>query len=1084
MLIGQWRNRSLPLCFTVYSEMQRFLAILVCIATAVTMSAQISPIDFTPPSSASLMKSVDFPVNTSNGNPDIHVPIQSMSSGNLRLDLRLEFSIESYLQPNQLPDSPGAGWSLNADIQVSRQIRGEDDFGTWGYLSNPIIPSGYDGATPVVPDHSYRCRHYTLGYDEEPDKFYYRLLNRSGMFYFRKSSDGTMIPTVIPSDGTRVSYSESSGRQLFTITDTDGTIYEYSSDHTDYEKPSGEAPTPPLTWKCDRIVNASGTDSITFRYTQVDPYTVYGYRTSGIDVLDDYSGSLVSVTLPYTDDTSDGLSPVFVECPYGPSLLPETGEPEPPAEGTVTAPSVCLIGNPKYCIAEQEPLELSGTTELYIHDGSATGRFYRYIHPEPQNMSQTKGLHLNYLKEIRFRSGSIRFAYAPGAEGILDRIEIRDTSGVGSNIVRLIKLSQSYAYESGANLVDENWNRCTRRLDTLSIDGDIYSFSYSRHHNCGVITDFWGYDTDPVQYYGSTNVPLHNVSVSLGSSSYFCGGRETASLTIGSPLPVIGEEEPERLLDITYPTGGCVRFYTERHRYMDSDGVVRPAAGMRIARIDWHDSPSGGPVRRKFYRYGTSENGCGVLKEPLDFSSQSGNCVTEQRLKYYHVSNPAQPAVYSMFGSERKRTYLPHPTFSADCGTGSWIRYPEVAEYDTEDGSLSGKTVYHYDISSLSGKIYRPAQSVAYPLEEHYWDVGALDSVIFYRRSAAGVFSPVRSLSYTYREHQETERIYQGRIWPSSLAVPVGFGGAGDTFFDETVFHTDFSEFIHNCNSMAVGCMQTLSVTEKIFEDDGTVRTTMTEYEYGNADAYFRPTSTSVTDWTGSVTSTHEVYATDYQSDAEDIPAALVAKNIISRPYEQVEVRDGVVTSAILNVYDSDGDIVRTYSLNELGTSLSSFRLSNRSEAGLSGAVAASFSPDYSRYRLDAEAEYDGQKHLRELRITGEAPVCYLWGYDGIYPIARIENASWEQVEALASDLPSYPSDASLHSLFAAIREALPEAMITGCTYRLLVGMTSETDSSGRTVFYEYDSHGRLSAVRDESGSILRSYEYTLTNLR
>lgn len=44
--------------------------------------------------------------------------------------------------------------------------------------------------------------------------------------------------------------------------------------------------------------------------------------------------------------------------------------------------------------------------------------------------------------------------------------------------------------------------------------------------------------------------------------------------------------------------------------------------------------------------------------------------------------------------------------------------------------------------------------------------------------------------------------------------------------------------------------------------------------------------------------------------------------------------------------------------------------------------------------------------------------------------------------------------------------------------YHPLVGMTSRTDASGQTVYYEYDGFGRLKAVRDPDGNLVEEYRY------
>jgi YD repeat-containing protein len=63
-----------------------------------------------------------------------------------------------------------------------------------------------------------------------------------------------------------------------------------------------------------------------------------------------------------------------------------------------------------------------------------------------------------------------------------------------------------------------------------------------------------------------------------------------------------------------------------------------------------------------------------------------------------------------------------------------------------------------------------------------------------------------------------------------------------------------------------------------------------------------------------------------------------------------------------------------------------------------------------------------------------------------------------------------------------AIRNALPNAMVTTYTYKPLIGLASVTDAKGYTMYYEYDSFGRLSAVKDADGKIVSENEYHYKN--
>ncbi len=56
--------------------------------------------------------------------------------------------------------------------------------------------------------------------------------------------------------------------------------------------------------------------------------------------------------------------------------------------------------------------------------------------------------------------------------------------------------------------------------------------------------------------------------------------------------------------------------------------------------------------------------------------------------------------------------------------------------------------------------------------------------------------------------------------------------------------------------------------------------------------------------------------------------------------------------------------------------------------------------------------------------------------------------------------------------------------MMTTYTYNPLIGITTQSDPSGRISYYEYDSFGRLRHIKDEDGNILKrvDYKYQATN--
>lgn len=78
------------------------------------------------PEVASLMKYIDIPVSHFTGQPQIDIPIYTITEGNLKVPISLSYKGGGVKQ-NELPGIISKGWTLMAGMTISRTVHGLPD---------------------------------------------------------------------------------------------------------------------------------------------------------------------------------------------------------------------------------------------------------------------------------------------------------------------------------------------------------------------------------------------------------------------------------------------------------------------------------------------------------------------------------------------------------------------------------------------------------------------------------------------------------------------------------------------------------------------------------------------------------------------------------------------------------------------------------------------------------------------------------------------------------------------------------------------------------------------------------------------
>jgi YD repeat-containing protein len=1025
-------------------------------------SASLNPTTFNvappAPNAAALGRYGDVPVNLFNGLPQVSVPLGKITVGNeYSSDLSLSYHAGGN-RVNDVASNVGLGWSLIAGGVITRTVRGLPDEG--GYVKGDgklIISSKPNDMRNINQYDTFRSA--TIGLkDTQPDEFNYNVGGFSGKFVVNTDQQVVLLPykdikiTWVPNGALNM---------YFTMNTPDGTIFVFKDQEITQNTSScgGEYQEYTSSWYLTQIILPKSRRTIDFTYD-----TDKGYKVRTLTQTESRSTATMTgcpsiipvVKSCYNDRTTNQKLLKAVTFPGGKvffnynTIRTDVSNDNNDAFYALSDITFSSGDNNVYTNLNKYLLSYSNTGRLMLDkvtlaDAGGNGiSFYNFTYnsqglPAPNSFGQD---HWGYSNGVSNNSNLIP-ADNDYTGANRDATPSFAVSGILQRIIYPTGGSTSFEFEGNSYSMYGN---------STEVDESIYT-SYTKSGSVSAfedkLSDSDSFDvTIPYDQYVNANVNRHSAQNGTNTLTYKLVSANGMGTNIANGIQDL------------YMRAGQYRFYLSVYNddYSTSTTISRIVLTYKELVGKSYILTGGGVRLKKMTTYDGIDHKNDIIKTytydlASDPTRSSGYLVVQPKYDYrlsYYSGNQSSTTPCTV----NYRTSAANNEIETG---GSSVVYREVLESTVGNGS----TRYVFTVSprpGISGYPFGPVTNDA-P------DRGLL--VAQYTYTAGGKLVAMKENSYT---------TYAKNVVP----------GWKPGYLTRWDIYPQYEHFTSNYYDYKSEVALLSKVVNIEYESNGALITTVENF-YDNLD-HIQPTRVHVTNSQGDDIWNYTKYATDYNLSGASIGNSLQAIKamqdsfIHNLPIEQYvqQVRNGTTTT-IEGQFIRYKQITATAGIQlQMDTVFTLKKIPFFTKFSPASIVGTELVKNGNYEARINYTRYDVNGNILEQKKIGDIPEAYIWGYNSLYPVAKIIGTTYDNaILNLNAGLINAPaSDDQLRGELQSVRTRLPLTMVSTYTFKPLIGVTSETDPAGRTTFYEYDLFGRLKVIRDQNGKVLKQFSY------